>query len=113
MLAGRLIGLFADLGVAIITLVKLYSDSQIPSSALDSASQRVDNREITFTFLSCALSVASFIVSIEHRGPGGAAADPHGRPEVNRGPAFIISASTEICCRGTHASLHPWSFRVI
>lgn len=56
-------GLLCDLGVVVITLLKLYSDTSLLRSA-KIGGEAVIRREIMFTFMSCVLSIASFAVAM-------------------------------------------------
>lgn len=59
-----ILGLACDIGVLTATLLKLYSDTAT-SMRLDlnsDASQKLE-QEITFAYVSCALSIMSFSVS--------------------------------------------------
>ena len=63
-IAGRCVSLVCDLGIVLISLLKLYSDTSIPDEVSASGEAAAIQREIAFTFVSCALSVASFLASM-------------------------------------------------
>lgn len=62
--AGRIVGLLCDLSIVLISLLKLYSDTSIPDAVGATGEAAAIRREIAFTFMSCALSVASFAASM-------------------------------------------------
>jgi len=60
LLSGKIVALICDLGVLACTFVKLYSDMATARGREDASELSNLREEITFTFLSCAMSVLSF-----------------------------------------------------
>eukprot|EP00892_Ulva_mutabilis_P008254 jgi/Ulvmu1/5800/UM025_0055.1 len=90
--------LTCDLGILACTLVKLYSDTATATTA-STAELR---REIAFTFVSCALSILSFVASAM-----GIRKVYHMLANAVRRSSTILRSSLSVCNMG-HVSSHGW-----